>query len=52
MTTFSFLMVGPWKKYKPIEGKKVAIAMFKMAKEHREGIHTYESDEIEITGTV
>jgi len=46
MNTFSFAMVGPWKKYKPIQAKKVAEVMFSTAQKNSGGIHVYESDQI------
>ncbi len=38
-----FMMVGGLKKYKPIEAKAVAIAMYAISKEMREGFHIFES---------
>lgn len=46
MTTFSFAMIGPWKKYKPVHARKVAKAMFEAAQKNEPGVHAYESDEI------
>ena len=46
MTTFSFAMVGPWKKYKPVQAKKVAQAMFQAAQKNEDGVHVHESDQI------
>jgi uncharacterized protein YbjT (DUF2867 family) len=47
---FSFLFVGPLKKYKAIEAKTIASAMLKAAKLKSEGITIYNSDEIEELG--
>ncbi|MCZ0755488.1 oxidoreductase [Anoxybacillus sp. J5B_2022] len=41
-----FLFVGKWRKYKPIEAKQVALAMFHAATACRKGIYIYESDEV------
>ena len=38
-----FMMVGGLKKYKPIEAKAVAVAMYAISKEMREGFHIFES---------
>ncbi len=42
----SFLLVGPLRKYRPIEACTVAAAMIVMAKQAVAGIHIYESDRI------
>ena len=42
----SFLLVGPLRKYRPIEARTVATAMIVMAKQAAAGIHIYESDRI------
>jgi len=38
-----FIMVGGLKKYKPIEASVVALAMYEISKEKREGFHIFES---------
>jgi uncharacterized protein YbjT (DUF2867 family) len=38
-----FMMVGGLKKYRPIEAKAVAVAMYVLSKEMREGFHIFES---------
>ncbi len=40
-------MVGRWRKYRAIEGKAVAYSMVESAKMNLEGIHVYESDQIQ-----
>ena len=50
MRTFSFILQGNLKKYKAIEGKTVAKAMFKIAQRHDTGFKLYESDAIEEIG--
>ena len=47
-SAFNFLTSGVLLKYRPIEGKKVALAMVKKALAAEEGIHTYESDDIQL----
>ncbi len=42
----SFLLVGPLRKYRPIEARAVAAAMIAVAKDQRAGIHLYESNQI------
>lgn len=46
MKTFSFLMVGPLEKYRPVQASAVASAMLNIAKEHPAGINVFESDRI------
>lgn len=46
MTTFDFLLAGPFKKYKAIHGKKVAAAMAKAGASEFEGKVIFESDNI------
>lgn len=46
----AFLFVGGLRKYKPIEAKAVARAMVKGAQREPEGVHIYESDEIQELG--
>ena len=43
-------MIGPLRKYKPIEARIVARAMLRMAHRADSGIHTYESDRIQELG--
>ncbi len=43
---FSFLLIGPLRKYRPIEARAVAAAMIAIAKQQPPGIHLYESDRI------
>lgn len=43
---FSLLLAGPMKKYKPIQAKDVAFAMYLTAQKPSWGNHTYESDQI------
>jgi len=42
----SFLLLGPLRKYRPIEARAVAAAMIVIAKRQPTGIHIYESDRI------
>ena len=42
----SFLLLGPLRKYRPIEARAVAAAMIAVAKQQPAGIHFYESDRI------
>jgi uncharacterized protein YbjT (DUF2867 family) len=42
----SFLLIGPLRKYRPIEARAVAAAMIAVAKQSANGIHIYESDRI------
>jgi uncharacterized protein YbjT (DUF2867 family) len=42
----SFTFVGPLRQYKPIEASAVAAAMVEVAKQNRDGIHIYESEQI------
>ena len=50
MKTLSFLLLGNLKKYKPIEGKTVAKALFKIADANNKGFKIYESDVIQEIG--
>ncbi|MFY0591269.1 NAD(P)H-binding protein [Roseivirga sp.] len=36
--------IGPWKKYRPISGEKVADAMMKVAKQEDKGCYFYQSE--------
>lgn len=45
-TGISFLMAGPLKKYKPVHGKKLALAMINAAKTDKQGISKYTYSEI------
>ena len=42
----SFLLIGPLRKYRPIEARAVAAAMIAIAKQQPAGVHIYESDQI------
>ncbi len=42
----SFLLIGPLRKYRPIDARAVATAMITTAKQQLPGIHLYESDRI------
>lgn len=50
MKTLSFLFLGNLKKYKPIEAKTVAKALFKIAQKNDTGFKIYESDAIQEIG--
>ncbi|QHT69789.1 oxidoreductase [Rhodocytophaga rosea] len=50
MGTLGFLMVGPLKKYKAIEGSTVAKAMLNIANQNLSGMHIYESDQLQELG--
>lgn len=47
MKIFSFLFIGNLKKYKAIESKDVAKAMFNIAQQNYKGFHIIESDSIQ-----
>jgi uncharacterized protein YbjT (DUF2867 family) len=47
---FSFLFVGPLRKYRPIEASVVAAAMVAVAKRNWAGANIYESDQIQALG--
>jgi len=47
MKLFSFLLIGNLRKYKPIQSKAVANAMFIIAQKNNKGFHTIESDSIQ-----
>jgi uncharacterized protein YbjT (DUF2867 family) len=47
MNTFSFLLLGKLKKYKPIESYVVAKALLKIAQTNNNGFKIYESDTIQ-----
>jgi hypothetical protein len=49
-TKIPFLFAGPLKKYKAIEGKTVASAMYKSAQLNKPGITIYESETIQGLG--
>lgn len=51
MKPLSQFMIGPFKKYKPIEGETVAKAMVYAAALNQTGIYTYQSDEIARLGS-
>lgn len=46
----SFLLLGPLRKYRPIEARTVASAMIKIAKSQPKGVKVYESDRIQELG--
>ncbi len=48
MGGISPLMVGFLEKYRPIEGKDVAAAMYRMAKKELNGRYVFESDKIQV----
>jgi uncharacterized protein YbjT (DUF2867 family) len=50
MKTFSFLLIGNLKKYKPIESKVVAKALLTIAQQKNNGFKIYESDIIQEIG--
>ncbi len=45
------LMLGPLKKYRPIEGDTVAAALVAVAQVRQPGVHAYESDELQRLAT-
>ena len=47
MKLISFLLIGNLEKYKPIECKTVAKALFKIAQQNKKGFHVIESDIIQ-----
>lgn len=47
MTMFSALLIGKWKKYRPIAASQVAKAMLFVAEQSTEGITVYESNKIQ-----
>jgi uncharacterized protein YbjT (DUF2867 family) len=51
-TKIPFLFSGPLKKYKAIEGKTVASAMYRSAQLDKPGITTYESSKIQELGSI
>ena len=50
MKTFSFLLIGSLKKYKPIHGDTVAKALFALAQKNKTGFEIYESDKLQQLG--
>jgi len=50
-TKVPFLFAGPFKKYKAIEGKTVASAMYKAAQQAKSGIIVYPSEQIQELGS-
>ena len=46
----SFLLLGPFRKYRPIEARTVAAAMIQVAKSQPKGVQVYESDQIQEIG--
>ncbi|MDG2433261.1 NAD(P)H-binding protein [Flavobacterium sp.] len=51
MKTFSFLLLGSLKKYKPIQGNTVAKALFALAQKNKKGFAIYESDALQQLGS-
>lgn len=47
MRTLSFAMVGRYRKYRPIQASNVAKAMVRVAGMNLDGIHSFESDQIQ-----
>jgi uncharacterized protein YbjT (DUF2867 family) len=47
ISAFSFLLLGAWRKYKPIAAADVAKAMVAAANNEIAGVHTYEYDEMQ-----
>lgn len=50
LKVLSFLLIGPLRKYRPIEARTVAAAMIKIAKSQTQGLKIYESDQIQELG--
>ncbi|HEX6042176.1 oxidoreductase [Longimicrobium sp.] len=50
MPALDWMMVGPLRRYRPIEAATVARAMVRLAKEKTRGVRVLESDEIQQTG--
>lgn len=48
MKTFSFCLVGKLKKYRPIQARQVAKAMYAVAQSSEIGFNIYESDQIQL----
>lgn len=46
VSAFSFLLIGGWRKYKPIHAAEVATAMVAAANKEVAGVHMYEYDEM------
>ena len=44
---FKFLMAGPFRKYRPLKARTIALAMTRAARLNLKGIHIYESNEIQ-----
>ena len=44
------VLVGGFKKYRPISGRVVAKTMYEIAKKDRDGVHVYESNQIQQLG--
>lgn len=51
LTKVPFLFAGPFKKYKAIEGKTVASAMYKAAQQNNAGITIFPSEQIQELGS-
>lgn len=50
MKVFSFLFIGKFKKYRPIESATVARALFNLAQSNGKGCTIYESDQLQNIG--
>jgi uncharacterized protein YbjT (DUF2867 family) len=46
MPLFNFLLIGSWKRYRPIEAERVARAMVKASIEPKEGFHVLENEDL------
>jgi uncharacterized protein YbjT (DUF2867 family) len=47
LSAFSFAMVGPLRRYRPVEGVDVARAMLEVARREAPGVHLYDSRQID-----
>jgi uncharacterized protein YbjT (DUF2867 family) len=47
VSSFSFALVGPLRRYRPVEAADVAGAMLEVARRSEAGVHVYESERIE-----
>jgi uncharacterized protein YbjT (DUF2867 family) len=50
LSPLSFAMIGPLRRYRPVDAADVARAMLKVARRSDTGIHVYESERIEEIG--
>jgi uncharacterized protein YbjT (DUF2867 family) len=46
MTSLEFMLIGPLRKYRPIQARAVARAMIKLSERKRQGVFIHESEEI------